>query len=79
MTVYELILSIDQDILQKLHSKKLARLSIFRDVGIFEYYLNERKTNRGMQSLTNTAKRFGVSEETVSKTLQRMKCNVKLN
>lgn len=77
MNVYEFILSIDKELLQDLHSKKLTRFSIFRDVDIYEFYMNERKTTGCMQSRTNTADKFCVSEETVSKTLQRLKSNVK--
>ena len=77
MTVYELILTIDKELLQELQRKKYARFSIFRDVEMFELYMNERKTNGCMQSRTNTADKFFTSEETVSKALQRMKSIVK--
>lgn len=73
MNVYEFILLIDKDVLQALHSKKLTRFSIFRDVEMYEFYMNERKTNGCMQSKTNTANKFFTSEETVAKALQRMK------
>jgi hypothetical protein len=79
MTVYELVLTIDKELLQLLHSRKYTRFSIFRDIEMYEFYMNERKTVGCMQSRTNTADKFFTSEETVQKALQRMKSNVKPN
>lgn len=73
MNVYEFVLSIDKNFLQELHRKKYTRFSIFRDIEMYEYYVNERQSTGCMQSRTNTAEKFCVSEETVSKALQRLK------
>jgi len=76
MIVYEFILTIDKKLLQNLHSKNLIRYSIFRDIDIYEFYMNEKRTIGCMQARTNTADKFCVSEETVSKTLQRLNSSI---
>lgn len=72
MSAYEIIISIDRNVLQQLHKKKLARASIFRDIEIYDYYLDECQNYSKTQARENTAKNFGISKETVSRTLQRL-------
>lgn len=76
MTAYELIISIDKEILKSLSKHKLTRKSIFRDIDIYEFYIKECQYNSKLKARSNVAGKFGISEETVSKTIQRLRCNI---
>lgn len=73
MGAYELILSIDDLTLGKLMSTGLLRSTLKRDIEVYEHYVKECKSFGKMQARTNTAEQFLVSEETVSRIIQRMK------
>lgn len=74
MSAYELILSLDEKTFEKLLSTGLLRSTVKRDKDMYEYYLVECEASGSrMQARTNTAEKFCVSEETVSKTIQKMK------
>ena len=73
MSAYEIILSIEKPLLERMASIGLLRSTVIRDVKIYEHYLNERKTSGCMQSRTNTAEHFNLSEESISKIIQKMK------
>jgi hypothetical protein len=78
MTAYEFILTIDKELLQVLHNKKMVRFSIFIDIEMYEFYLNEKKKHTCMEARTNTSDKFCTSEETVSRMLFRMRKDIKL-
>ena len=73
MTVYETLISIDRGTLEYLHKKKLTSPSIFRDIEIYEFYLNERQSYRKTEARESTAQKFGVSVKTVSRILAMFK------
>lgn len=73
MTAYELISAIDPVAIDILLSTGYLRPMTLRDVAIYEFYVNERKTNGCMQARTNTAEKFSTSEETISRIIKRMK------
>jgi len=73
MSAYEIILSMEQTMLDKMMSTGLLRSTVSRDFKIYEFYINERKTNTCMQSRTNTAEYFHLSEESISKIIQKMR------
>ena len=73
MSAYELIISLDLSTIDLLLSKGLFRSTVKRDIEVYEYYINECKTEGRMQARTNTAERFSTSEETISRIIQRMK------
>ena len=73
MSAYEIILSIEKPLHERMASIGLLRSTVSRDVKVYEYYLNEKKTNGCMQSRTNTAEHFKLSEESISKIIQKMK------
>ena len=72
ITAYEALLSIDDKIIQELKNKGYMRASVDRDVEMYEYFMNERKTLRYLQARENTAKNFKVSDSTIDKMLQRI-------
>ena len=47
--------------------------SIFRDIEIYEYYLNERKNTKEMKVREKTAQKFCISAETIKRIVKRMK------
>jgi len=73
MSAYELILAIEPTTLEQLMSTGLLRSTVTRDFKIYEFYLNERKTKGCMDARTNTAEKFSLSEEMISKIIQKMK------
>ncbi len=73
MSAYEIILTIEPTTFEKLKSCGLLRQSIFRDIEVYEYYINECKKFGKMQARANTADKFFTSEETISRIIQRMK------
>lgn len=74
MSAYEIILSLDESTFEKLLSKGLLRSNVKRDKELYEYYVAEfNLTHSRMQARTNTADKFCVSEETVSKVIQKMR------
>lgn len=73
MGAYELIISLDNSILDRLMSTGLLRATVKRDIEVYEYYINECKTVGKMQARTNTAEQFCTSEETISRIIQKMR------
>ena len=73
MSAYELILNIEPTTFEKMMSLGILRQSVLNDIKIYEFYLNERKTNGCMQARTNTAENFCTSEETISRIIKRMR------
>lgn len=73
MSTYELILSIDDSTFTKLMSSGLLRTTVKRDVQVYEFFLNECNSCGKMQARTNTAEQFSISEDSVSKIIQKMK------
>ena len=73
MSAYELIQAIEPTTLDKLMSTGLLRSTVQRDIKIYEFYLNERKTCGYMDARTITAEKYCLSEEMISKIIQKMK------
>lgn len=73
MTAYELIISLEPSTFEKMMSLGLLRSTVQRDIEIYEYYLNERKTNGYCQARTNTAEHFYLCEDNIAKIIRKMK------
>lgn len=73
MSAYELILTLEPLTLERLMSTGLMRPTVQRDILIYEFYLNEKKTKGCMDARTNAAEKFFLSEEMISKIIQKMK------
>ena len=70
---YELITKIQSDILfLKLLKKGLLPLSVLDRKVYYEYFLNEFKTNKRWQAITNTADEFNVCESTIRRAIKYM-------
>ena len=70
---YEYILTLDETIFENLISKGLLRSNLKRDLDIYKYYSEQRIFFNRMQSITNTADNFNVSEDTVYRTIRKMR------
>lgn len=70
---YEYILTLDETIFENLISKGILRSNLKRDLDIYKYYSEQRIFFNRMQSITNTADNFNVSEDTVYRTIRKMK------
>lgn len=74
MGAYDLIQQFEPSMLDILISKGLLRSTVKRDKEIYEFYLVEcLKGNGRMQARTNTAEKFSISEDRISKIIQKMK------
>jgi len=74
MTGYELIMQLEPDVIDTLIRKGLMRATVKRDKEIYEYYLTQCHVEISrMQARTNTAEQFSISEDRVSKIIQKMK------
>ena len=74
MSAYEFITGLDEGLLDQMMELSIIRSTLRRDLTIYRFYLEECGKGRGkMMARTTTADKFGVSEETVSKIIQKMK------
>lgn len=73
MGAYELILSIDNTVIERLKESGLFRTTVQRDFDVYSYYLEQKKIYGTMQSVTNTAEKFCYSEEQIFKIIRRMR------
>lgn len=73
MGAYELIQTMELSAIEILLSKGLLSSNIKRDLKVYEFYTNERKTVGCMQARTNTAEHFYTSEETVKRIIKKLK------
>mgnify|MGYP003588100414 CR=1 FL=1 len=72
MSAYELISQFDSSLLDQMITKGLLRSTVKRDMEIYEFYLSQCNLGR-MQARTNTAEKFYMSEDRISKIIQKMK------
>lgn len=73
MTNYEFLLEFSKQALYDLCEKNFLRSTVLRDIEIYEYYIQQCQKECKMQARTNTSTHFDLSEETVSKIIQRMR------
>ena len=74
MNSFELICSLDPGLVEKMQNLGILRTNVIRDVEVFRYYLQEcTATGKKLQARANTADKYHISVETVSKIIQRMK------
>ncbi len=72
-TTYEFILRIENNLdFTILLKKGLIPISILSKKVYYEYYKQERKTHKKMQSITNTSDEFGVADMTVRRAIKMM-------
>lgn len=73
MGAYEYILTLDKITFEEFISKGIFRTNIKRDKDVYEYYLSQITANTVMQAITNTATKFDISEETVFRSIRKMR------
>lgn len=74
MNSFELICSLDPGLVERMHIEGILRSNVMRDVELFKYYLQEcTATGKKLQARANTAEKYHISVETVSKIIQRMR------
>jgi len=73
MTAYQTIVSLDNSIIEILFTKGLLKSTVKRDIAIYEFFLNERKTVGYLQARSNTAEHFHLCEDNIAKIIQKMK------
>ncbi|MDR3706600.1 MAG: hypothetical protein P4L28_11935 [Paludibacteraceae bacterium] len=74
MSGYEIIMQLPPEVIDTLIIKGLMRATVKRDKEIYEHYLRQCRTQASrMQARTNTAEQFSISEDRVSKIIQKMR------
>lgn len=73
MVVHDYLIQVENDLsFLMLLKKGIIPISILDKKVYYERFLYERKTHKKMQSITNVAEEYGISEKTVQRAIKLM-------